>query len=116
MNQPATHISPPAPPSFYSLDRSELSERLGLRGVASYRADQLFSWVYRKHLRRAEGMANLPADLRRGLDQVCDLALPEVASVRSTGDGQTHKFVLRLPDHAEVECVSMRSDRRLTLC
>jgi len=60
-------------------------------------------------------MTNLPAALRRGLDGVCDLALPQ-ASVLETADRQTHKFVLFLPDGARVECVSMRTPRRLTLC
>ena len=36
--------------------------------------------------------------------------------MHSTRDGQTHKFVLELDDAARVECVSMRTDRRLTFC
>jgi 23S rRNA (adenine2503-C2)-methyltransferase len=47
---------------------------------------------------------------------VCTLRLPEVESVHATRDGDTHKFVLALEDGARVECVSMRTERRLTLC
>ncbi len=103
-------------PSVYGLSRARLAERLGLRGVPAYRADQIYAWVYQKHLRSAARMSNLPATLRDQLPQVCDLALPAVASVLATGDQLTHKFVLLLSDGKRVECVSMRTPRRLTLC
>jgi 23S rRNA (adenine2503-C2)-methyltransferase len=106
----------PRAPSFFGLTREALADRLARSGHASYRAAQLFTWVYRKHHRTAEGMTNLPAALRAGFGDVCDLALPPAASVNGTRDGQTHKFVLRLDDGALVECVSMRTERRLTFC
>jgi 23S rRNA (adenine2503-C2)-methyltransferase len=105
-----------ATPNFYGLSRLQLGERLVARGVPAYRADQLYSWVYHRHLRSPERMINLPAALRHGLSELCDLALPAVASVRSTRDGDTRKFVLELADRALLECVSMRTDRRLTFC
>ena len=55
------------PPSFYGLSRQMLAARLAEQGLPSYRADQVFSWVYRKHHRSAERMANLPASLRLSL-------------------------------------------------
>jgi 23S rRNA (adenine2503-C2)-methyltransferase len=105
-----------ATPSLFGLTRRELAARLGDHGLPSYRADQIFSWVYQKHRRSPRDMTNLPASLRDGLGSVCDLELPEVADVRTTKDQLTHKFVLRLADGARVECVSMRTDRRLTFC
>lgn len=106
----------PATPSFYGLSRSRLAERLAGLGVESYRADQIFAWVYQKHLRDSTGMTNLPSALRSGFDHLCDLSLPRVQSVHGTKDGATHKFVLELHDGARVECVSMRTTRRVTLC
>ena len=61
-------------------------------------------------------MANLPAALRERFAALCDLALPTVASTHSSPDQLTHKFVLLLDDGARVECVSMRTERRLTFC
>src|SRR5439155_6325447 len=58
----------------------------------------------------------LPRGLRGSLGAICDLALPHAASVHSTPDGSTHKFVLELRDGRRVECVSMRAPRRLTFC
>ena len=105
-----------ARPSFYGLSRGALRGVLEEAGVAPYRADQLFSWVYRKHHRTAGEMTNLPAPLRERLGDLCDLSLPRVAQALATADGQTHKFVLELEDGARVECVSMRTERRLTFC
>ena len=103
-------------PSFYGLDRDELSARMREKGLPAYRATQLFSWIYRKHLRSSEDMTNLPRGLRGSLGAICDLALPHAASVHSTPDGSTHKFVLELRDGRRVECVSMRAPRRITFC
>jgi 23S rRNA (adenine2503-C2)-methyltransferase len=103
-------------PSFYGMSRETLAGHLHTLGLPGYRADQLYTWVYRKHQRDAEGMTDLPAALRRDLGSVCDLSLPTTALVQSTRDGNTHKFVIELADGARVECVSMRTLRRLTLC
>lgn len=109
-------VSLPIAPNFYGMEREELSRYLGSHGEPAYRADQLFSWIYRKHRRDPEAMTNLPATFRRGFAGVCDLSLPEVDSVQGTRDGATHKFVLTLTDGSKVECVSMRTERRITLC
>jgi len=109
-------IQPAPSPSIYGMSRPELAERLAGLGVPSYRADQIYSWVFRKHHRSAEQMTNLPSTLREALDRVCGLGLPEVASVHGSQDGRTHKFVVALEDGARVECVSMRTERRLTFC
>jgi 23S rRNA (adenine2503-C2)-methyltransferase len=76
----------------------------------------MYSWVYQKHVRDPLGMTNLPLAFRRSLPGICDLGLPETASVNRSPDGHTHKFVLRLADGARVESVSMRTPKRLTFC
>lgn len=103
-------------PSFYGLTRPALAGHLEDQGVSPYRAAQLFTWIYRKRHRSPEGMTDLPTALRARLAELCDLSLPETASVLGTSDGGTHKFVLRLKDGARVESVAMRTERRMTLC
>ena len=105
-----------AVPSFYGFSRPRLAGRLAELGVPGYRADQLFAWIYRKHQRHAGSMSNLPGALREELAAVCDLRLPEAASILESRDRHTHKFVLTLFDGARVECVSMRTPKRLTFC
>jgi 23S rRNA (adenine2503-C2)-methyltransferase len=113
METPAT-LTPA--PSLYGLRHDQLIGRFVEQGLPSFRADQLFSWVYRRHERRPESMSNLPARLRAGLSAICDLTLPAVSSLQHTADGHTHKFVLALRDGARVECVSMRARERMTFC
>lgn len=103
-------------PSFYGMAKSELAARLAELGVPAYRANQLFSWVYRKHHRTTENMSNLSRSFREELPGWCDLSPPQVFSAHHSRDGNTHKFVLALSDGAKVECVSMRTERRLTFC
>src|SRR5262245_60791301 len=103
-------------PSLFGLTRAALRRTLEEVGVAPYRADQIFSWVYRKHRRATSEMTNLPAALRERLADLCDLSLPRVDQALATPDCQTHKFVLELEDGARVESVSMRTERRLTFC
>ena len=103
-------------PSFFGLSREGLAEVLAGHGEPAYRATQLFAWVYRRHQRDPQAMTNLPAALRRSLHGWLELGLPATASVLGTADGLTHKFVLALADGARVECVSMRTERGLTLC
>jgi 23S rRNA (adenine2503-C2)-methyltransferase len=114
-----THVTPANPavptPSFFGLSRVRLAERLAGMGVPGFRANQLYSWVYRKHEREAGRMTNLPAALRRDLGAVCDLHLP-ATSVHESRDGTTNKFVLQLADGARVESVSMSTPKRTTFC
>jgi 23S rRNA (adenine2503-C2)-methyltransferase len=102
--------------SFYGMERPALSDALKASGNSAYRADQIFSWIYRKHQREPRLMTNLPPALRSSLDRIWDLELPRVRSVHSTRDGMTHKFALQLGDGRIVECVSMHTDRRRTFC
>jgi 23S rRNA (adenine2503-C2)-methyltransferase len=101
---------------FYGLSRLALGSRLEELGVPRYRADQIYSWVYRKHHREPGEMSNLPVALRGRFTELCDLRTPAVQAALATPDRQTHKFVLALDDGVRIECVSMRTARRLTFC
>ncbi len=116
MNPTTADLQPQPPPNFYGLSRDGLADRLAGEGLPSYRADQIYSWVYQKHHRSPAGMTNLPAALRQRLESLCDLRLPGVPTVMGTADGLTHKFVIALADGARVESVSMRTEKRLTFC
>jgi 23S rRNA (adenine2503-C2)-methyltransferase len=116
VHEGASTPAPEAPGSFFSLDRSELVGRFRAFGEPAYRAEQMYAWVYRKRVRSADRMTNLPLDLRGRLGTLCDLTLPRVAGTFASRDGATHKFVLELADGARIECVSMRTERRLTFC
>jgi 23S rRNA (adenine2503-C2)-methyltransferase len=114
---PETQPHPPSvPPSFYGLSRAALASRLAEQGQPSYRADQIFAWVYGRRRRDPTVMSDIPTSLRERFEGLCDLDLPAVDALQGTRDGMTHKFVLRLADGARVESVSMRTEKRLTFC
>jgi 23S rRNA (adenine2503-C2)-methyltransferase len=103
-------------PSFYGLGRARLASLMESLGEPAYRADQLFSWVYQRGVREPEQMSDLPSRLRTRLPELLDLALPRSLETFATAHGDTHKFVLGLADGRAVECVSMRTPKRVTLC
>jgi len=108
--------SAPTAPSFFGLSRDRLRRHVEGLGLPGFRAEQMYAWVYQKHVRDPLGMTNLPRTFRESLPAVCDFRLPETASVHRSPDGRTHKFVLRLDGGARVEAVSMRTPKRLTFC
>ena len=112
----APRRAPPGLPRFHGLGREALVQTFGDAGEPAYRADQLMTWIYRRHVNDHQQMTDLPAGLRSRLASICDFELPAIESLLSSPDGDTHKFVLRLRDGELVECVSMRTERRLTMC
>ena len=111
-----TPIAGPTAPNFFGMSRDRFRDHVEGLGLPGFRAEQVYSWVYRKHVRTPLEMTNLPLAFRQALPGICDLGLPETASVHKSPDGNTHKFVLQLADGARVESVSMRTPRRLTFC
>ena len=43
------------------------------QGLAKFRAGQIFQWIHQKQANSFEQMTNLPADLRKKLDQTCEI-------------------------------------------
>jgi len=103
-------------PSFFGMSRERLRDHVQGHGLPGFRAEQMYVWVYQKHVRDPHDMTNLPLAFRQSLPGICDLTLPETASVHRSPDGNTHKFVFRLADGARVESVSMRTPKRVTFC
>ncbi|MBV9492558.1 MAG: 23S rRNA (adenine(2503)-C(2))-methyltransferase RlmN [Verrucomicrobia bacterium] len=105
------------------LTRQELEGWFLTRQQLSYRAAQVLDWLYRKRVKTAAAMTNLPAELRRDLDE--SYAIGALEAVRMVGSTDTtQKFLFRLRDGALVETVLIpaspalygsKSDRR-TLC
>jgi 23S rRNA (adenine2503-C2)-methyltransferase len=76
----------------------------------------LFAWIYQRRERDPAVMSDLPLKLRGELCELVSLDLPRPETILGSRDGDTHKFVLALADGARVECVSMRTAHRVTLC
>jgi 23S rRNA (adenine2503-C2)-methyltransferase len=98
--------------SLFDLTRPELAELLD--DQPSYRVEQVWRGLY-GHGRRPEEMTDLPKALRRRLAAALEPALQPAAESRSR-DGQTLKWLWRLPDGARVETVLMHYPDRATVC
>ena len=56
-------------PSLYGLTRDALGAHLEAFGMPRFRAAQLYRWIYRRHVRDAAAMTNLPASMRGRLGE-----------------------------------------------
>ncbi|MBN1180292.1 MAG: 23S rRNA (adenine(2503)-C(2))-methyltransferase RlmN [Anaerolineae bacterium] len=102
--------------SLYDLDFPALQALLAGWGVPTYRARQVWEWLYVHLADSFDQMTNLPLPLREKLASGIGFALPSVAASQTSADGQTQKDLLRLSDGETVEAVLMRYDQRRTAC
>ena len=72
-------------------------------------------WILQRHAVSFDEMTNLPAELRRRLQQLFTIGDPELVEATASADG-ARKFLFALDDGASVEGVAMPEDRKLTLC
>jgi len=94
----------------------ELTERLKCSGLESYRARQIFNWLYSKTVRSFEEMTDLPEDLRAFLKKHFHIIRFSVLDQRrSTLDG-TSKYLFKLEDANTIEAVFLPEGERNTIC
>jgi len=118
--------------ALLDLTYAQLRELLTSWGEPSFRADQLWGWLYRSLVSDFNQMRNLPKELRARLGEAAHLQtltpLPvlspalsrtkgEAEGVESvSADGLTHKVLFALRDGETIESVFMRYERRRTVC
>ena len=101
--------------NFFNHTLKELHAVVEKMGAKSYRARQLFQWVYQRGVLDFHSMDNLPKALRSALaDEFC-FELPEVNEIVHSEDGSI-KFGLLLNTGHLVETVLMPEKGRNTLC
>ena len=101
---------------LFAMTRPELEALLTEWGEPSFRAKQVWSWLYDKKVRRFEDMTNLPKSLRQRLEDETTLGTLSVATERHSRDG-TVKRVYQLSDGQLIESVLMPyRDGRRTAC
>ena len=106
-----------------SLKKEELNVFLADLGLASYRADQVFQWLYQKGVSSFSEMTNLSKDLRNKLVDLAEIRRIKEYSRQESNDG-TVKFLFQLddPEEYKVEAVLIPDfyddgvANRLTVC
>lgn len=103
--------------NLYDLNKDELTELITGWGFPRFRADQLWRWLYDNKAERFDEMHTLPVDLRRRLENETRLGRLEVVRALASSDGETRKYLFRLPDGQFIETVLMEyDDNRRTAC
>ena len=97
-----------------SLLPEEIETYLASLGEPRYRAKQIFDWCRRGT--PIPEMSNLPAALRKRLDETCEWRLPTVEVKQTSALDGTVKYLFRLLDGNCVESVLMRYRHGTTLC
>lgn len=103
------------PINLIGMNRAELTATLEALDEPRFRADQLFKWIYGRGATDFDQMTNLSKTLRAKLADRYVVARPRISQDLASTDG-THKWLLRLGDGNEVECVHIPESDRGTLC
>ncbi|MEF2248460.1 MULTISPECIES: 23S rRNA (adenine(2503)-C(2))-methyltransferase RlmN [unclassified Paenibacillus] len=102
-------------PFIYDYTLEQLQEWMANNGEASFRADQLFDWIYVKRVTSFEQMTNLSKQLREKLTEHFQfVTLQEITRFESK-DG-TVKFLFGLHDAHAIETVIMRHSYGNSIC
>ncbi|MBO4583759.1 MAG: 23S rRNA (adenine(2503)-C(2))-methyltransferase RlmN [Clostridia bacterium] len=99
-----------------SLTFEELSAALEAEGCESYRASQVFRWLYKDRVKDFSEMTNLSAALRSRLSELFFISKPEVLRAQVSSDGETAKLLYGLADGNAVETVFMKYKHGNTVC
>ncbi|MED0649091.1 MULTISPECIES: 23S rRNA (adenine(2503)-C(2))-methyltransferase RlmN [Aeribacillus] len=102
-------------PSIYSLKYSDLKEWLEQQGEKSFRAAQIFEWLYKKRAASFDKMTNLPKSLKEALAEHFDLTTLKTIVKQTSKDG-TMKFLFELHDGYSIETVLMRHNYGNSVC
>ncbi|MBN2731446.1 MAG: 23S rRNA (adenine(2503)-C(2))-methyltransferase RlmN [Balneolaceae bacterium] len=89
-----------------TLSASELSVFAGELNLQSFRADQIFQWLYQKGVSRFEEMTNLSKDLRAKLENIAYISRIRLLRQAESEDG-TVKFLFHLADNEDYKIESV---------
>jgi len=108
----------PAPDTrkdLVGLSREELLAEMTAMGAEPFRVRQLWHWIYNRGVTDIAAMTTLSKPFRAALAERYVVGRPGVARALTSVDG-TRKWLLRLGDAQEVECVHIPEEDRGTLC
>nr|MBC7244318.1 23S rRNA (adenine(2503)-C(2))-methyltransferase RlmN [Chloroflexota bacterium] len=86
------------------------------QGEPSFRAQQLFAWIYRELVFDFTAMTNLPLPLRHKWNDLAIIQPLLPLETLTSADGLTTKVLLQLQDGETIESVLMHYEGRHTVC
>ncbi len=114
---------PSSRPTLKGLLPQELEQICVQNSQPSYRAKQLFEWIYGKQAKDIDSMLNLPQGFKKNLEENFEYQVLRLETVTVSIDG-TKKFLFATLDGRSIETVLIPSEmieddgtpRRLTIC
>lgn len=97
------------------LNLEDLENYLTSIGEKSFRAKQIYEWLWKKNAHNFEDMTNLSKKLREELDNVFSIQNVRVDLMQKSNDG-TIKNAVELHDGNVVESVLIPTEKRTTAC
>lgn len=86
-----------------------------LSDESSYRAEQVFKWLYIKNVKEFSEMTDLSLELRQKLEERFDICNLKILKKQTSKDG-TKKYLFELPDGNTIETVLMEYKYGKSLC
>jgi len=102
-------------PNIRSLSLDELSEFFISHGEKAFRAQQVYEWLWKKHVRNFDEMTNISKELRAFLKDKFSIPHIQIRHFQKSTDG-TIKNAVSLKDNLIVESVLIPTPKRTTAC
>ncbi len=103
--------------NLVGLSKDELAAEMTAFGLESYRARQIWQWIYGRGLTDFTGMSNINKDMQKKLADHYYIGRSKVSQQQKSTDG-TQKWLLAMEDNQQVECVHIPDvvEGRSALC
>jgi len=103
-------------PLIFDLNYSDLKTTLQELGQPGYRADQVWTAIYKSFRSTPEEITTLPKSFREELSNDFSFNALTPVNVIKSNDGRTVKTLFMLQDGKQIEAVLMYYEKRRTLC
>ena len=86
------------------------------QSISSFRANQIYQWLYRHGVYSANDMNNLSKDLRNKINNEAILSTLTIEKIDKSSKESTQKILFKTIDNKLIEAVSMVDHDRHTIC
>ena len=100
--------------NIYSYTRSMLEDYFNSIGEKSFKATQVFEWLYQKRVSSFNDMTNIKKDVIEKLNNDFDISFIKI--VKRLEDKDTYKYLFELTDSNYIEAVVMKHDYGNSVC
>ncbi len=100
--------------NIYDMTYDDLVDYFKTINLKSYRAKQLYDWLYVKRINNFKDITNIKKEIIEKLDN--DYYFGKIEIVKRESDELVHKYLLKLGDGNTIEAVLMEHDYGKSLC